>query len=62
MGRILDRDTLRWHVAPAVARMDVATHERTALGQGLVDMPVCPLHRIKDAVAECAVDCPDITE
>ncbi len=35
---------------------DVVAHERAALGQHLVDMPVRLLHGIEHVVDECAVD------
>ena len=45
-----------WHTPASVTSTDVVTHERAALGQHLVHVPVRALHRIKHPINERPVN------
>ena len=58
LHRILDGnakpDMFRYSVS-AISVVDVTTHERTALGEHLIDVPVSYLHRVGNLVDEATI-------
>ncbi len=59
VGCIFDRDAepdMIGDLLITVTIFNVSVHERTALGEYLIDMPVSDFHCVKDAVHETPVD------